>query len=42
MNDDEKAMHVGREVIRIEHLAVAALAARINGDFARRDPALQL
>ncbi len=35
MNDDEKAIHAGREVVRIEHLAVAALAERIDGDFAR-------
>ncbi len=35
MNDDEKAIRAGQEVVRIEHLAVAALAGRINGGFAR-------
>lgn len=35
MNDDEKAIRAGREVIRIEHLAVAALEERIGDDFAR-------
>ena len=35
MKDDEKAIRAGREVVRIEQLAVAELANRINGDFAR-------
>ncbi len=33
--DDEKAIRAGREVVRIEQLAVAELANRIDGDFAR-------
>lgn len=35
MNDNEKAIRAGREVIRIEQLAVAALADRITDNFAR-------
>jgi arabinose-5-phosphate isomerase len=35
MNEDEKAIRAGREVVRIEHLAVAALADRIDSRFAR-------
>jgi arabinose-5-phosphate isomerase len=35
MTDDEKAIQAGREVVRIEQLAVAALTERIDGDFAR-------
>jgi len=33
--DDEKAIRAGREVVGIEELAVAELANRIDGDFAR-------
>jgi arabinose-5-phosphate isomerase len=35
MNEDDKAIHAGREVVRIEQLAVAGLADRIDGRFAR-------
>ena len=35
MNDNEKAIRAGREVVRIEQLAVAALAERIDDRFAR-------
>lgn len=35
MNDNDKAIRAGREVVRIEQLAVAALAERIDERFAR-------
>ncbi len=35
MTEDEKAIHAGREVVRIEHRAVEALAGRIDANFAR-------
>lgn len=34
MNDNQKAIRAGREVVRIEQLAVAGLADRINDEFA--------